>query len=117
MTTQFEIALGIVAPFYNLVMAAIAFYLFLRLFHLPNRLVYLRPWKVLFAAFCVYLVEELFTVLRIIGVADLPRLINGLFEMIIISLFIYMLFLQKEYVKERVKIVKIVRNHKKKRRR
>ncbi|MFH1054147.1 MAG: hypothetical protein V1740_07045 [Candidatus Woesearchaeota archaeon] len=99
MVTDFEIALGMVAPFYNLIMAAIVLFLFLKLFKLPNRLVYLKPWKVLFAAFIVYLFEEAFTVMRKLGVADVPIILNGLFEMIIISLFIYMLFLQKEYIK------------------
>lgn len=114
MVSEYEIALGMVAPMYNLVLAAIVFYLFLKLFSLPNRLVYVKPWKVLFAAFLVYLVEEIFTVFRKIGVANIPTIFNGLFEMIIISLFIYMLFLQKEYVKERVKIIKVARKKSKK---
>ena len=114
MAGEFEIALGMVAPFYNLVLAAIAMFLFMKLFSSPNRLVYLKPWKVLFAAFIIYIIEELFTVLRNIGVADLPVILNGIFEMVIISLFIYMLFIQKEYVKERVKLVKVVEKKKKK---
>lgn len=109
MASEFEIALGLVAPVYNLVLAAIIFYLFLKLFSLPNRLIFIQPWKVLFAAFLVYVVEELFTVLRKIGIANLPTILNGIFEMVIISLFIYMLFLQKEYVKDRVRIIKVVK--------
>src|SRR3989338_5273527 len=106
MVSEFEYALSMVAPMYNLVLAAIALFLFIKLFSLPNRLIYLKPWKVLFAAFLIYLIEETFTVLRKIGFANLPIIINGIFEMIIISLFIYMLFVQKEYVKEHIKIVK-----------
>jgi len=113
MVSEFEIALGMIAPFYNLILAAIAFFLFLKLFALPNRLVYLRPWKILFAAFIIYVIEEIFTVFRKIGIANLPVLLNGIFEMIIISLFIYMLFIQKEYVKERIKIVKVPERKKK----
>ena len=109
MVSEFEMALGLVAPVYNLVLAGIIFYLFFKLFSLPNRLVFIKPWKVLFAAFLVYLVEEIFTVLRKIGIANLPTILNGIFEMVIISLFIYMLFLQKEYVKERIKIVKVAK--------
>ena len=113
MVSEFEIALGMIAPIYNLVLATIMLYLFLKLFSLPNRLVYIKPWKILFVAFIVYLVEEVFTVLRKMGFADLPTLFNGVFEMIIISLFIYMLFLQKEYIKERIKIVRIPEKQKK----
>ena len=115
MASEFEVALGLVAPIYNLVLGAIIFFLFLKLFSLPNRLVFLKPWKVLFAAFCIYIVEEVFTVLRKTGVApNFPTVVNGVFEMVIVSLFIYMLFLQKEYIKERIKIIKIAKKGKKK---
>jgi hypothetical protein len=100
MASELEIALGLVAPFYNLILAAIAFILFIKLFRRPNNIVYLKPWKVVFLAFCIYLVEEIFTVLRKMGIVDFPTIMNGIFEMIIISLFIYMLFLQKEYLKK-----------------
>lgn len=106
MVSEFEIALGLVAPVYNLVLGLITLYLFIKFFSLPNRLIYLKPWKVLFASFIIYVVEETFTVLRKVGLADLPTVFNGIFEMVIISLFIYMLFLQKEYIKDRFKIVK-----------
>ena len=100
MTTDFLMALGMVAPVYNLVMAIIVIYLFVRLFQMPNRLVYVKPWKMLFAAFVIYLFEEIFTVLRKVGVLDFPQFVNGLFEMVMIALFIYMLLLQKEYIKK-----------------
>jgi len=100
MASEFEIALGLVAPFYNLIFAAIAFILFIKLLRRPNNIVYLKPWKVVFLAFCIYLVEEIFTVLRNLGIVNFPTIINGIFEMVIISLFIYMLFLQKEYLKK-----------------
>src|SRR3989338_3806310 len=109
MASEFEIALGIVAPVYNLFMAIIAFYLFLMLFRLPNRLVYMKPWYVLFAAFCVFLIEELLTILRQLDIIVVPKqfpVVNGVFEMVIVSLFIYMLFSQREYIKQTVRIVK-----------
>ncbi len=98
MASEFEYALGLVAPVYNLVLALIALFLFMKLFGLPNRLVYLKPWHALFAGFCVYLIEESFTVLRKLDLYQLPYIFNGFFEMIIISLFIYMLFLQREHI-------------------
>ena len=100
MASEFEIALGLVGPFYNLIFATIAFVLFVNLFRKPNSIVYLKPWKVIFIAFCIYIVEEVFTVLRKMGIIDFPTIMNGIFEMVIISLFIYMLFLQKEYLKK-----------------
>lgn len=100
MVTEFETALGLVTPFYNLILAIIILFLFLKFFRMPNRLIYMKPWKIIFAAFCIYLIEETFTVIRNLGLLDFPRIMNGIFEMIIISLFIYALLLQKEYLKK-----------------
>ena len=100
MASELEIALGLFAPFYNLIFAAIALLLFIKLLRRPNNIVYTKPWKVIFIAFCIYVIEEVFTVLRNLGVLNFPQIVNGIFEMIIISLFIYMLFMQKEYLKK-----------------
>jgi len=100
MVTEFETALGLVTPFYNLILAVIILFLFMKFFRMPNRLVYMKPWKIIFAAFCIYLIEETFTVIRNLGLLDFPTIMNGIFEMIIISLFIYALLLQKEYLKK-----------------
>lgn len=89
------------APLYNLGLVLIAIWLFLKLFTTPvrDRRVYLMPWKLLFFAVLVFIVEELLTVLRAMDVINIPIHINGFFELIIICTFIYTLLLQKEHVK------------------
>ena len=99
--SEFTIALGMIAPVYNLGLVIIALYLFYVMFTTPlkNRKVYLAPWKFLFLALFVFIVEELLTILRQAQLIDIPRNINGFFELAIISLFIYTLLLQKQKVK------------------
>ncbi len=92
------------APLYNLGLVIIAIILFLKLFTTPvrDRRVYLMPWKLLFFALIVFILEELLTVLRGMEVVNIPVHINGFFELIIICMFIYTLLLQKEHLKSRI---------------
>jgi hypothetical protein len=94
--TQLDICLGIVAPYYNLVLVIIIVPLFIKLLRIKNKKINLKPWRVLFIAFGVYVIEEALTVLNGLGITDTPRILTSLFELVIISLFIYMLLLQKE---------------------
>lgn len=91
--------LGIVAPYYNLVLVLIVVALFIGLFRTKNEKIN-KPWKFLFIAVLIYILEEILTVLRAAGLPSLPRVFNGLFEMCMLSLFIYTLLLQKEAVKK-----------------
>jgi len=96
------ICLGMVTPIYNLVIVAIVIALFFKLFSLKNKKnkkIYLLPWKLLFFAILVYIIEEVLTVLAIIFRFSIPKLVAPLMEMVIISSFIYLLLLQKEYVR------------------
>lgn len=94
-----------VAPLYNLGLVLITLYLFIKLFTTPvkDKRVYLMPWKILFFALVVFIIEEVLTIMRYIGIVDIPKHINGFFELIIICTFIYMLLLQQEHLKKRVK--------------
>ncbi len=103
MTQLFTACLGLVAPYYNLALVVIVILLFVRLFKTNNKNSYIKPWKLLFFAILVFVMEEIFTVLKNAAVIEIPRITNAFFEMMIISLFIYMLLLQKEYVKKPVK--------------
>ena len=89
------------APLYNLGLVIIAIFLFIKLFTTPvrDRRVYLMPWKLLFFALLVFVVEEVLTVLRQMEIINIPKHINGFFELIIICTFIYTLLLQKEQIR------------------
>lgn len=93
-------AVAQVAPLYNLGLVVVVIILFVRLFNTPirDRRVYLMPWKLIFGAFCVYVLEAVLTVLRGQNLLNIPIHINGFFEVLIIVLFIYALLLQKEHV-------------------
>ena len=100
--SHFALELASVAPYYNLALAAITLFFFIKMFATPlrNKKVYLLPWVLVFVSFLIYLFEEIFTVLRMVGIIDIPVHINGFFELILISTFIYALLLQKEYIKK-----------------
>lgn len=94
-------SLAQVAPLYNLAFVAIAIILFISLFtmRIKERKVYMLPWKIIFFALCVYIVEEVLTVLRYQEIINIPKHINGFFELMIIISFIYALLLQREHLK------------------
>ncbi|MEM3154620.1 MAG: hypothetical protein QW165_03600 [Candidatus Woesearchaeota archaeon] len=95
------LSLAEAAPLYNLGLVVIAIILFIKLFNTPirDKRVYLMPWKLLFFALLVFIIEEVLTVLRQMQIIDIPRHINGFFEFVIICTFIYTLLLQKEHMK------------------
>jgi len=95
------LAVAQVAPLYNLGLVIIAIFLFIKLFSTPirDKRVYLMPWKILFFALLVFIIEEVLTVLRGADIINIPKHINGFFELIIICTFLYMLLLQKEHIK------------------
>ena len=92
------------APLYNLGLVVIALILFYKLFTLrvKDRRVYLLPWKLMFAGLAIFIVEEVLTILRGLEYVTIPIHINGFFEVLIISTFIYALLLQKEHVKRTI---------------
>ena len=92
--------LGNVAPYYNLVLVVIVMLLFLKLFKTQNKKTYIKPWKFLFAAVLVYLGEEIITVFDMARLIQVPKIIFPLLETVIITLFIYVLLLQKEHTKK-----------------
>lgn len=98
MANYFEACLGLVAPYYNLALVIIVVILFIKLFSLKNKNIYLKPWKLLFFAIIVYIIEEFVTVLESLNVITVSELLFPLFEMVMIVSFIYMILLQKEYM-------------------
>ncbi len=96
-------SLTVAAPFYNLALVIVVLFLFGKLFSIPNKKVFLKPWHVIFMAVIIFILEEVITVLRAAELLDITLYINGFFELVIISLFIYTLLLQKEHVSKRKK--------------
>ena len=92
------ICLGNIAPYYNLVLVVILIILFIKLFKGKNKGIYVFPWKLLFGAILIYVLEEVLTVFAGLGMIAIPKIVAPIFEMMIITLFIYMLLLQREYV-------------------
>ena len=100
MTILLTECLGQVAPYYNLGFVLIAVLLFLKLFRLKNEKLFLLPWRLLFMAIMIFIVEEILVVMNFAGVISTPRIWNAFFEFAIITIFIYMLLLQKQYLKD-----------------
>ena len=46
-----------VAPYYNLVLVIIVVLLFLKLFHIKNERLFLAPWRLLFVAILIFIIE------------------------------------------------------------
>ncbi|MBI5391264.1 hypothetical protein HZB02_07275 [Candidatus Woesearchaeota archaeon] len=88
---------GTVAPYYNLGLVIIVFILFLQLFQTPKKRK-LMHWKLLFGAVCLFVIEELLTILKFAGLIDYPLWINPLLETGMIIQFIYMLLHQQRLV-------------------
>ena len=95
-----ETCLGMVAPYYNLALVIVVILLFLKLFSIKTKRIYILPWKILFFALLVYVFEEIVTVLAMSKIIVVFPLMFPVLEMVIITSFIYMLLLQKEYVKK-----------------
>ncbi len=92
----------IVAPYYNLALVLVVIYFFIKLF-LTRTTAFLKPWKLLFAAVMVYVVEQVLTVLKFAELISYPIIVNSFMEMAIITLFIYMLLSQSYYLKNKGK--------------
>ena len=92
-------AVGLVAPYYNLALAVIVIVLLFKLFsYSSSRFSYSKPWKVFLYGFSIFIIETIMTILRGLGYITFHPAIFPLFEMTIITLFIYMILLQKQYV-------------------
>jgi len=98
--SELTVALGMAAPFYNLAMVVVVIWLFVKLFRTPSSTSFMKPWYLLAGCIGIFVVEEVFTILRAAGLKAIPPHINGFFEFAIIVIFIYMVLIQKQYVQE-----------------
>ena len=92
-----------VLPYLNLILVILLIGMFIRMFmREAHEKIYVLPWKLLFAAVLIFVIEEIMTVLRHAGVIDYPYLIvHGFFEMGMVTLFLYMVLIQKEHIIEK----------------
>jgi len=93
------------APILNLVLVFfVVLPLFIKLFtRKADEHIYTTPWKLLSVALTLFIIEEILTKLRRFGVVEYNHfIINGFFEVGIITIFIYMLLLQKEHVSKEI---------------
>jgi len=87
-------------PLVNLVIALVIIFLFTRFFYLPHRLHHVRPWKIIFIALLIWLIEEVLTIMDSFGVFHMNLLIGRGIELVIIILVLHAVFLQKRYIEE-----------------
>ncbi len=93
-------SVAMVAPYYNLVLAVICVVLFIKLFsYSDKKFAYVKPWKILFFGFILFIIETIMTISRGLGIIKFHPAIFPMFEMIIVTSFIYMLLLQKQFAK------------------
>jgi hypothetical protein len=103
MATDLYNAFAMVAPFYNLGLVVISLFLFWVLFRTSKERkgVFIKPWAIILIAVGFFILESALTILRNNEVITfIPKHFNGFFELAIISLFIYMLLIQKDYIKK-----------------
>lgn len=98
---DFGLCLQKLAPYYNLILVVIVILLFIKLFKTPNKKVFITPWNLLFFGVIIYVFEQVIAVLELGGVITVSKLLYPFLEMVIISFFIYMLLIQKNYLKSK----------------
>lgn len=92
--------IGIVTVYYNLLIAIAMAATFIWMFYIVDeKKIYIRPWKYLFWAGVAFLLEEIFVFLRMHNILMTPIYLDGFLGVVVVTFFIYMLLLQKEYVR------------------
>lgn len=110
--SEFTVALSKIAPVYNIALTLLAYYVLVTLivFRKKKTKTYVQPWKYLFAALTLFLIESIITALKffdVIAEEAVPRTLNASFELLIIILFMMMVKCQMfDLEKTRKKISK-----------
>ncbi len=92
-----------VLPRLNLLLVAFLIALFsIMLSRRPDNVTYTRPWKVMFIALIIFVIEEVITVMRLADIISYRHLmVHGFLEMGIIFCVIYLFLEQKEFLKRK----------------
>ena len=92
-------AISVVGGFYNMILVAIVMIIFVSFLRKPVKGIYMKPWKLLFFALCIYIIEEISQILLNVFGIPIPKILFPIYETVMITTFIYMLLMQKEYMK------------------
>jgi len=102
-----NLALTQVLPILNIVLSIVLVGVFIRMFMREfHTKIFVLPWKLLFVALLIFVVEEILTILRHSGLINFIHegnylVYNGFLEMGMATLLFYMLLIQKEHVVEK----------------
>jgi len=93
-----ESCLNTISIYYNIALLIVAVPIFIKLFTIKSKKFYMKPWIFLFIGGAAYLVEEI--IIALSGKMDIRGYVPGIVALIIITSFIYMVLLQKEYIQK-----------------
>ncbi len=99
--TALQIAISQVAPLYNIAFVIIILFLFARLFSQQSKKRYLKPWRILYFAIILFIIEQSLVILSQQNIMQSPAILFPLIEFIIITSFIYMVLDQKLYLRKK----------------
>ena len=97
--TSLQLAIAQVAPLYNIAFVIIILFLFAVLFSRRNKRAYLKPWRILYFAIVLFIIEQSLVILSQQNIMHSPDLLFPIIELIIITSFIYMVLDQKLYLR------------------
>lgn len=92
--------IGIAAQYYNLALVVLVIILYIALLRLPAGKVFIKPWKYIFLSLCVYVIEQVLSILNTTGIMLIDPLIFPTIEFVIITIFIYTLLTLREHIKQ-----------------
>jgi hypothetical protein len=62
--------------------------------------VFIRPWKYKFLSLCVYVIDQILSILNKTGILLIDPLVFPAIEFVIITIFIYTLLTLREHIKK-----------------
>ncbi|HII68617.1 TPA: hypothetical protein HA270_01995 [Candidatus Woesearchaeota archaeon] len=92
-------AVGITAAWLNLILAVILVIMVVRLLRTKSNTLFISPWQWLLFSLAVFFIEEVVAIMDLVGTFDAPKIFFPIFEIVIISSFLYMLLLQIQFMR------------------
>jgi hypothetical protein len=79
----------------NLILVIWSFSLFSKMLQTGKNKPGFVSWKLILIGVCIFIVETFLTIFRVNNIWNIPRVVNGLFELAIICIFIYIVLFQR----------------------